>query len=182
MQHTYYFYLSTFVKKKWYFYYSEIHSARYLYFFHLLFCTQWFVRFCLSETSTKALSQDSFSAIKRSHSQRLTLFHQSNGARRSHDRIQALRGLVQKRASVWLKAVNNGGKQRCAILNQKRQNTPGLTFSLFTLQSMKKNSYVMRCQTCPPKLVDISAYMNSTSNLRKHVAVSCLPVSPVISS
>lgn len=109
MQHTYYFYLSTFVKKKWYFYYSEIHSARYLYFFHLLFCTQWFVRFCLSETSTKALSQDSFSAIKRSHSQRLTLFHQSNGARRSHDRIQALRGLVQKRASVWLKAVNNGG-------------------------------------------------------------------------
>uniref|UniRef100_A0A3Q3AB51 Uncharacterized LOC108248749 n=1 Tax=Kryptolebias marmoratus TaxID=37003 RepID=A0A3Q3AB51_KRYMA len=42
--------------------------------------------------------------------------------------------------------------------------------AMFTLQSSKKNSYIMRCQLCLPKLVDISAYKNSTSNLRKHVA------------
>lgn len=111
MQHTYYFYLSTFVKKKWYFYSVTV---RYIQLATFIFFICYSVHnglfgFVLSETSTKALSQDSFSAIKRSHSQRLTLFHQSNGARRSHDRIQALRGLVQKRASVWLKAVNNGG-------------------------------------------------------------------------
>ncbi|XP_034534155.1 uncharacterized protein LOC117808543 [Notolabrus celidotus] len=41
--------------------------------------------------------------------------------------------------------------------------------SMFTLQTTKKNSYIMRCHLCLPKNVDISAYKNSTSNLRKHV-------------
>uniref|UniRef100_A0A3Q3AHZ6 HAT C-terminal dimerisation domain-containing protein n=1 Tax=Kryptolebias marmoratus TaxID=37003 RepID=A0A3Q3AHZ6_KRYMA len=40
--------------------------------------------------------------------------------------------------------------------------------AMFTLQSSEKNSYIMRCQLCLPKRVDIS-YKNSTSNLRKRV-------------
>uniref|UniRef100_A0A673A804 BED-type domain-containing protein n=2 Tax=Sphaeramia orbicularis TaxID=375764 RepID=A0A673A804_9TELE len=42
--------------------------------------------------------------------------------------------------------------------------------TMFALQCVKKNSYLMRCQLCLPKQVDILAYKNSTSNLRKHVA------------
>ena len=44
--------------------------------------------------------------------------------------------------------------------------------SMFDLKNYKENSYIMRCLLCAPKQVDISAYKNSTSNLRKHVAVS----------
>nr|XP_057936247.1 uncharacterized protein zgc:113149 isoform X5 [Doryrhamphus excisus] len=41
--------------------------------------------------------------------------------------------------------------------------------SMFALQSTKTNVHVMRCQLCMPKLVYISAYKNSTSNLKKHL-------------
>ncbi|KAK6329116.1 hypothetical protein J4Q44_G00010940 [Coregonus suidteri] len=42
--------------------------------------------------------------------------------------------------------------------------------SMFTLVKVRKNSYIMRCLLCLPKQTDISAFKNSTSNLRKHVA------------
>ncbi|XP_060787122.1 uncharacterized protein LOC132892769 isoform X1 [Neoarius graeffei] len=42
--------------------------------------------------------------------------------------------------------------------------------TMFTLPATKNNSYVMRCHMCLPKPVDISAYKNSTPNLRKHIA------------
>ncbi|XP_061828272.1 uncharacterized protein [Nerophis lumbriciformis] len=41
--------------------------------------------------------------------------------------------------------------------------------AIFALQSHKKNVHVMRCQLCLPKQVFISAYKNSTSNLKKHL-------------
>ena len=62
---------------------------------------------------------------------------------------------------------------RCVIQNQKRQNTPWPHIqSTFTLQTMKKNSSVMRCHMCLPKHVNILADKNSASNFRKHIAVS----------
>ena len=46
--------------------------------------------------------------------------------------------------------------------------------SMFTLVKVRNSSYTMRCLLCLPKQTDISAFKNSTSNLRKHVAVSFL--------
>ncbi|KAF7691833.1 hypothetical protein HF521_010800 [Silurus meridionalis] len=42
--------------------------------------------------------------------------------------------------------------------------------SMFTLLKVRESSYIMRCLLCLPKQTDISAFKNSTSNLRKHVA------------
>ncbi|KAI7791423.1 hypothetical protein IRJ41_018873 [Triplophysa rosa] len=44
--------------------------------------------------------------------------------------------------------------------------------SLFSLKDVKKNSLIMRCMLCAPKRTDIAAYKNSSSNLKKYVAVS----------
>ncbi|KAG5842359.1 hypothetical protein ANANG_G00176790 [Anguilla anguilla] len=45
---------------------------------------------------------------------------------------------------------------------------------MFYLQTTKNSSYIMRCLLCLPRNVDISAYKNSTSNLRKYVALPFL--------
>ncbi|ROL47029.1 hypothetical protein DPX16_20681 [Anabarilius grahami] len=42
--------------------------------------------------------------------------------------------------------------------------------SMFTLVKVRNSSYILRCLLCLPKQTDISAFKNSTSNLRKHVA------------
>ncbi|KAL3983521.1 oligodendrocyte myelin glycoprotein [Sarotherodon galilaeus] len=42
--------------------------------------------------------------------------------------------------------------------------------SMFRFKGVQKDSYIMRCLLCEPKQTDVSAYKNSTSNLRKHVA------------
>ena len=57
--------------------------------------------------------------------------------------------------------------------------------SLFALKQTKENSYLMSCLLCQPKPVVLSVYkINSASNLRKHIAVSCsfIHISPLRSS
>ena len=44
----------------------------------------------------------------------------------------------------------------------------------FTFTSKRGNSFVMQCQMCLPKVTQLAAFNNSTSNLRKHVLVSSL--------
>ena len=42
----------------------------------------------------------------------------------------------------------------------------------FAFQHKRGNSYIMLCKLCLPCQTELSAYKNSSSNLRKHVLVS----------
>ena len=44
--------------------------------------------------------------------------------------------------------------------------------NMFSFVEKRGESYIMQCKLCVPKKSNISAYKNSTSNLRKHVEVS----------
>lgn len=43
---------------------------------------------------------------------------------------------------------------------------------LFEFKRDRGNSFIMKCMMCLPKETELSAYKNSSSNLRKHVEVS----------
>ncbi len=42
----------------------------------------------------------------------------------------------------------------------------------FDFKCKKDNSFIMQCKLCLPKMTELAAFKNSTSNLRKHVEVS----------
>ena len=42
----------------------------------------------------------------------------------------------------------------------------------FSFKFKRANSIIMQCQMCLPKVTELAAFNNSTSNLRKHVLVS----------
>jgi len=43
--------------------------------------------------------------------------------------------------------------------------------SFFEFKGIKDNSVKVKCLLCSPKNVELSAYINSPSNLRKHIKV-----------
>ncbi len=43
----------------------------------------------------------------------------------------------------------------------------------FVPKSKNTSIYIIKCQLCQPKNTEISAYKNSSSNLHKHIEVSC---------
>ena len=43
---------------------------------------------------------------------------------------------------------------------------------LFVFKCTKGNNVIMQCKMCLPSKTELSAFKTSTSNLRKHVAVS----------
>jgi hypothetical protein len=44
---------------------------------------------------------------------------------------------------------------------------------IFKRLGLENKSVLMQCRACLPKVVECSAFASSTSNLKKHITVSC---------